>query len=133
MKISGWLAIGMAMPLLLGTAAQAAQTPGADAPTTANPAVDAEEKLDEGLKGFGYLAGLARGCVTATQQTALDREAMDLHTSIGRLLGTDRAFLFSTSFGYGSSVKVEIKDCAEVLKNYEARVEKHRAASGRPQ
>jgi len=90
-------------------------------------AQDPEEEIDEGLKKFGYLAGLVRGCVTTEQQTELEREALDLHSGIGRLLGTDRAFLFAAAFGYGTSVVVETKDCTEVLKQYEARVQSFRA------
>ncbi len=89
-----------------------------------------EERLDDGLKRFGYLAGLAQVCVAQEQKAALEREVLDISNSIGRLLGTDRAFLFVSSFGYGTSVNVETKDCAEILKNYEARVARHRAAAG---
>ncbi len=96
----------------------------------ATTAVDEEEQVDEGLKRFGYLAGLARGCVVEAQRVDLEREALDLHAGIGRLLGTDRAFLFASSFGYGTTVEVETKDCAEVLKTYEARVAKFRAGRG---
>lgn len=118
------IALLAAAPVALAGMAQAQG--GAAAPA----AVDAEEKLDEAIKGFGYLAGLARGCVAGSQQTDLEREVLDVSASIGRLLGTDRAFLFSTSFGYGTSVSVDVKDCPEILKNYEARVAKHRAAAG---
>jgi hypothetical protein len=102
------------------------------APVAAPPAsvVDEEEQVDEGLKRFGYLAGLSRGCVVENQRAALEREALDLNAAIARLLGTDRAFLFASSFGYGTTVQVETKECAEVLKNYEARVEKYRASRG---
>lgn len=106
-------------------AAEPAATSAA-APT----AVDEEEQVDEGLKRFGYLAGLARGCVVETQRVDLEREALDLHAGIARLLGTDRAFLFASSFGYGTTVAVETKDCAEVLQTYEARVAKFRAGRG---
>ena len=103
-------------------------------PATTSPAaptdVDEEEQVDEGLKRFGYLAGLARGCVVDAQRVDLEREALDLHAGIARLLGTDRAFLFASSFGYGTTVVVETKDCAEVLKTYEARVAKFRAGRG---
>lgn len=112
-------------------AAHAAETPAPSAP--AATAIDEEEELDEGLKRFGYLAGLARGCVVETQRVDLEREALDLHAGIGRLLGTDRAFLFSSSFGYGTTVQVETKDCAEVLKTYEERVAKFRAGRGEQQ
>jgi hypothetical protein len=94
------------------------------------PVVDEEEQVDEGLERFGYLAGVARGCVIDSQRVDLEREALDLHAGIARLLGTDRAFLFSSAFGYGTTVEVETKDCAEVLKAYEQRVEKFRAGRG---
>lgn len=99
----------------------------------ATPAVDEEEQVDEGLKRFGYLAGLARGCVVESQRVDLEREVLDLHAGIGRLLGTDRAFLFASSFGFGTNVVVDTKDCAEVLKNYEQRVARFRAGRGEQQ
>jgi hypothetical protein len=106
-------------------AGHAAETTAPSAPQA--PAVDEEEQVDEGLKRFGYLAGLSRGCVVETQRADLEREALDLHAAISRLLGTDRAFLFAAAFGYGTTVEVEIKDCAEVLKTYDERVARFRA------
>lgn len=108
--------------------AMAADTAPASTPVAAP--VDEEEQVDEGLKRFGYLAGLARGCVVENQRAALEREALDLNAAIGRLLGIDRAFLFASSFGYGTTVVIETKDCADVLKAYESRVEKFRASRG---
>lgn len=120
----------MILSMLVVSAALHAPARAEDVPASqaaAPAAVDAEEQLDEGLKRFGYLAGLARGCVIEGQRAALEREALDLHAGIGRLLGTDRAFLFASSFGYGTTVVVETRECAEVLKNYEARVASFRA------
>jgi hypothetical protein len=122
------------LPVLLATIALQPYAHAADAPTEKSPAaaavVDEEEQLDEGLKRFGYLAGLARGCVVEGQRVTLEREALDLHAAIGRLLGTDRAFLFASSFGYGTTVAVETKDCVEVLNSYDQRVAKFRAGRG---
>ena len=121
------------LPALIATIALQpcvhAAEPAATSAAAPTP-VDEEEQLDEGLKRFGYLAGLARGCVVEAQRVDLEREALDLHAGIARLLGTDRAFLFASSFGYGTTVAVETKDCAEVLKTYEARVAKFRAGRG---
>ena len=119
----------IALTCLLVPAVNAAE-PSAAAPFPAAPAaeVDEEELLDDSLKRFGYVAGLSRGCVVETQRAELEREALDLHAAIGRLLGTDRAFLFSASFGYGTSVQVETKDCPEVLRTYDERVAKYRAS-----
>ena len=121
------------LPVLLATIALQpyahAAEPAAASPAATTP-IDEEEQLDDGLKRFGYLAGLARGCVVEAQRVDLEREALDLHAGIARLLGTDRAFLFASSFGYGTTVAVETDDCAEVLKNYEQRVAKFRAGRG---
>ena len=123
----------MFLPVLLAMIALQpyahAAEPAAASPAATTP-VDEEEQLDDGLKRFGYLAGLARGCVVEAQRVDLEREALDLHAGIARLLGTDRAFLFSSSFGYGTTVAVETKDCAEVVRNYEQRVAKFRAGRG---
>jgi hypothetical protein len=124
------------LPVLLATMAVLPCARAADAPaekTLTATVADEEEQLDEGLKRFGYLAGLARGCVIDAQRVDLEREALDLHAAIARLLGTDRAFLFSSSFGFGTNVVVETKDCAEVLKNYDERVAKFRAGRGEKQ
>jgi hypothetical protein len=106
-------------------AAHAAEPTASSAPPA--PVVDEEDQVDEGLKRFGYLAGLSRGCVVETQQVDLEREALDLHAAISRLLGTDRAFLFAAAFGYGTTVQVETSECVEVLKTYDERVAKFRA------
>jgi hypothetical protein len=124
------------LPALLATIALQPHAQAADAPATpaeknvATAMADEEEQVDEGLKRFGYLAGLARGCVIDAQRVDFEREALDLHAAIARLLGTDRAFLFASSFGYGTNVEIETKDCPEVLKNYDQRVEKFRAGRG---
>ena len=121
------------LPALIATLALQPYAHAAEPATTSAAAptpVDEEEQVDEGLKRFGYLAGLARGCVVEAQRVDLEREALDLHAGIARLLGTDRAFLFASSFGYGTTVAVETKDCADVLQNYEARVAKFRAGRG---
>lgn len=119
--------VALGFSMLQVAHAEDGRAPGATAPTSA---IDEEEQLDEGLKRFGYLAGLARGCVVEAQRVELEREALDLNAAIARLLGTDRAFLFASSFGYGTNVEVETKDCAEVLNNYDQRVEKFRASRG---
>ena len=91
---------------------------------------DAEEQIDQGLKGFGYMAGLALGCVADHQRKALEREVMDLNSEIGRLLGIDRAFLFTASFGNGTGVELKTEDCKTVLQRYVARVAKFRQGKG---
>lgn len=93
------------------------------------PDMSQEEQVDNGLKNFGYIAGLSRGCVAENQQMAFERDVLEIHASITRLLGIDRAFLFSAAFGYGSSVVVEQENCAEVIRQYEARSEKYRNAA----
>ncbi|ALE15925.1 hypothetical protein AMC99_00615 [Altererythrobacter epoxidivorans] len=92
-------------------------------------ALSQEEQVDNGLKNFGYIAGLSRGCVAESQQVAFERDVLDMHASISRLLGVDRAFLFSAAFGYGTSVAVETENCAEILRQYEKRSAKFRNAA----
>jgi hypothetical protein len=110
--------------------AAAGATAKAVADAASNEDVDSEKALDESLKRFGYLTGLARGCVVDAQRPKLEREALDLATVIARLFGTDRAFLYSSSFGYGTAMQTETKDCADVVKQYDQRVERFRAGRG---
>lgn len=90
----------------------------------------AEEQVDEGLKGFGYLSGLTHGCVDASQKTTLEREVMDINNEITRTLGVDRAFLYTAAFGYGTKMEIKTSDCKAVLDSYEKRVAKFRASKG---
>lgn len=114
------------MAVLVAAFAAAMGAYGPVSAKEAAPPADVEEQVDEGLKGFGYLTGLALGCVTPEQRTMLEREAMDLHAEIGRTLGGDRAFLFGAAFGYGTSSKIAVDECKVVLERYEARVDKFR-------
>ncbi|QYJ75333.1 hypothetical protein K0H79_18690 [Shewanella sp. FJAT-52076] len=89
-----------------------------------------EAEIDEGLKKFGYMTGLALACVATEQKDALEREAMDINSEISRTLGGDRAFLFAASFGYGSNIVLKVDECTEVLKRYEERVASFRKGKG---
>jgi hypothetical protein len=93
-------------------------------------ALAAEEQLDNGLKEFGYQAGLSLGCVATEQVAALEREVLDVHADLGRLLGTDRAFLFAAAFGYGSSVLTPAEDCESVVEGFEKRMEAFQSRDG---
>jgi hypothetical protein len=123
------LTIAMFLGLIAPIAgAQQSATPAAPPPTTS--AVDPEEQVDDGLKAFGYLTGLALGCVAKEQRVALEREAVDLNAEISRLMGADRAFLYAAAFGYGTTVRLPAEDCRPVLDRYEMRVAKFREGRG---
>ncbi|GIU44744.1 hypothetical protein TUM4438_16650 [Shewanella sairae] len=95
------------------------------APVMANTAksyiVPTEEQIDTGLKNFGYLAGLALGCVAVDQKAQLETEALNINSQISRTLGSDRAFFYATSFGYGSNIELNQQECTEALANFEKR------------
>ncbi|MEM6495032.1 MAG: hypothetical protein AAF650_11710 [Pseudomonadota bacterium] len=92
-------------------------------------AISQEERIDNGLKSYGYAAGLARGCVAEQQRQAFEKDVLDIHASIARLLGTDRAFLFSAAFGYGSSVEIEVANCPDIIAEYETRTARYRSGA----
>lgn len=119
---SGVIAAGLTISLF-------AVSPALSQSSDTEAQVSQEEQVDNGLKNFGYIAGLSRGCVTESQQSAFERDVLEMHAAINRLLGSDRAFLFSSAFGYGTSVTVEVENCAEVLKQYENRSAKFRNAA----
>lgn len=125
MQASRWL-VAVWMCLAATGAGVSASAYGAGAAAPAGSAADGEEELDDGLKGFGYLTGLALGCVATAQRPALEREALDLNAEVSRLFGADRAFLYAAAFGYGSSVQIKVEDCKTVLDRYDARVAKFR-------
>ncbi|MGL5947926.1 MAG: hypothetical protein ACRCYV_02555 [Aeromonas sp.] len=81
--------------------------------------IDKDEQVDNNLKSFGYLSGLAHGCVETKQVSKLENEIMSVNSELTRLLGSDRAFIYTAAFGYGRNVKVEAKECKEILERYE--------------
>ena len=117
----GMIAAGITMSLV-------AVSPAASQSSEGEAQISQEEQVDNRLKTFGYIAGLSRGCVAEDQQMAFERDVMEMNAAITRLLGVDRAFLFSAAFGYGTSVAVEVENCAEILKQYESRSNKFRSA-----
>jgi hypothetical protein len=121
------VALFLALIAPIGHAQQSATPAAPPAPTSS---VDPEEQVDDGLKAFGYLTGLALGCVAKEQRVALEREAVDLNAEISRLMGADRAFLFAAAFGYGTTVQLPANDCRPVLDRYEMRVAKFREGRG---
>ncbi|QIQ86387.1 hypothetical protein [Erythrobacter sp.] len=127
-----FLTAGIASLGLLALNAPSAAAQTAYAPAEMQQGVDdrdeLEARIDNGLKNFGYIAGLSRGCVAEDQQVAFERDVLEINASIARLLGVDRAFLFSSAFGYGTSVEIERENCAEVLSQYETRSAKYRSA-----
>jgi hypothetical protein len=68
-------------------AAHAAESAAAS-PTAKTP-VDEEEQLDDGLKRFGYLAGLARGCVVEAQRVDLERERREARREVRQEIRED--------------------------------------------
>lgn len=113
-------------PLLLLAAPQLHAADAKPATQVIKALEDAEEQLDEGLKRFGYLSGLALGCVDKSQRTQFEREVMEINAGIVRSLGTDRAFLYAASFGYGSQMNIKLDECKTVLARYDERVTKFR-------
>ncbi|WP_371377938.1 hypothetical protein [Thalassotalea aquiviva] len=84
--------------------------------------VVAESEIDQGLKNFGYISGLALSCVAKAQKVELENEVLNLNGDITRTLGADRAFLFAASFGYGTNIELNREECKEILATYEQRV-----------
>lgn len=120
------LALALPVPAALAQAAP----PAASAAPATTAQIDNEDEIDQGLKRFGYLTGLALGCVTDAQRPLLQREALDLNAEINRLLGGDRAFLYAAAFGYGTSTSIKADECKQVLQRYEERVKQFRQRSG---
>ncbi|WP_371188597.1 hypothetical protein [Thalassotalea maritima] len=89
-----------------------------------------ETNVDQGLKNFGYISGLALGCVAKAQKVELEKEVLDINGDINRTLGADRAFLFAAAFGYGTNIQLEQSECKEVLDSYEKQVDAFKQGAG---
>jgi hypothetical protein len=80
---------------------------------------DADSLFDDQLRKFGYSAGAAYQCVPDARQADTERKILDTYNGIARLFGTDQAFFFAASFGYGTARPVDKAKCPELLKKFE--------------
>lgn len=81
-----------------------------------------EDDFDESLKDLGELAGEVFACESDDDKRAThENRVRDIYSELNKLFGTDRAFLFSTAFGYGAASENDEKTCAELTDEFEDR------------
>ncbi len=92
---------------------------------------DEDERLDNGLRDYGYVTGQAYQCVADENKKAAVSTALEIATGILRLFGSDRAFYFATAFGIGSAEAVDAEKCPELIEQYHQMTAKLKTLAGK--
>lgn len=81
-------------------------------------------EMTEKTKSLGIAVGNAYACTAAEGRERMDEEVHLLFDLILKDAGSDLAFAYATSTGYGAHFSPETLDCPAVLENWEkSRVE----------
>ncbi len=75
--------------------------------------------FDESIMEFGKLAGAAYACLVIDADLKRhEARVFDAYSKLIQLFGTERAFKFSASYGYGTAEQNDEKQCAEVVDQF---------------
>ncbi len=88
-----------------------------------------EQAFNEAIMDFGELAGNAYACLEGDAQAEHEKLTLSIYHKINELFGSNRAFRFSTRYGFGAAAEPKREDCETIVidfnNNYAAAVAKH--------
>ena len=90
--------------------------------------VDEDEKLEESVRNFGYISGVVLSCSKDGEKIEIERKALSYFTEVLRAFGSDSAFYYAASFGFGSVDKQSAMTCDEARAAFEQATAKKKAA-----
>lgn len=83
-------------------------------------AQDVDDKaMERKIRNLGISIGNAYACTEKEKRQAFKGESHHLFDLIVQDVGSDLAFVYATSIGYGSNVPKEKLDCPKLLKQWE--------------
>lgn len=81
-----------------------------------------EKDFDDSLKDLGELAGEVFACESGDDKRSThETRVRSVYNELNKLFGSDRAFLFATSFGFGAANEQEKKLCSVLTDEFEDR------------
>ena len=81
-----------------------------------------ENDFDDSLKDLGELAGEVFVCLKDSKDDEQHKDRVKVvYQELNKLFGTDRAFIFAASFGYGAASENDAATCTELSDEFEDR------------
>jgi len=82
-------------------------------------AKSADAGFDRSIMEFGELAGAAYACLADDADLKRhEARVFDAYSKLIQLFGTERAFKFSASYGYGTAEQNDEKQCAAIVDRF---------------
>ena len=82
--------------------------------------IDVDDKaMVQKVRSIGLAIGNAYVCTEQDKQQTFREETLELFDLIIKDVGSDRAFVYATSIGYGASVSKDKLACPSLLKQWE--------------
>jgi hypothetical protein len=82
--------------------------------------IDADDKaMVQKVRSIGLAIGNAYVCTQQDKRQAFKKDTLELFDLIIKDVGSDRAFVYATSIGYGASVSKDNLDCPSLLKRWD--------------
>ena len=80
-----------------------------------------DKAFDETIKDLGELAGESYGCMKDENLSKHKDRVAELYNRINQLFGSDRGFLFASSFGYGAANEKAAEHCGKLVAEFDNR------------
>ena len=82
--------------------------------------IDVDDKaMVQKVRSIGMAIGNAYVCTAQDKRQTFKEDSLELFDLIIKDVGSDRAFLYATSIGYGASVSKDKLDCPSLLKRWD--------------
>ena len=82
--------------------------------------IDLDDKaMIQKVRSIGIAIGNAYVCTQKEKRQTFKEESLELFDLIIKDVGSDRAFVYATSIGYGASVPKDRLDCPGLLKRWD--------------
>ena len=82
--------------------------------------IDLDDKaMQQKVRSIGLAIGNTYVCTEQDKRQTFKKNSLELFDLIIKDVGSDRAFIYATSIGYGASVSKDKLDCPSLLKRWE--------------
>jgi len=86
----------------------------------AKKGIDADDPFMVGIRKLGVMSGEAYACSSDADKPQVGQGAIDLATQVSLHFGLEAAFVYSSSFGYGTGHDFDHAACPRAIADFKA-------------
>jgi hypothetical protein len=86
----------------------------------AKKGIDADDAFMTGIRKLGVMSGEAYACSSEGDKPRVGQGAIDLATQVSLHFGLQAAFIYSSSFGYGTGHDFDHAACPQAIADFKA-------------